>query len=255
MVTSLAPAFDAQQPGTPLAEWQGWQRTFSEFSLGECDGLVVVAPHPDDEVLGAGGIMAQARDRGIEVTVVAVTDGDGSHPGSRLYGAGELARVRARESEHALGLLGVRAAARLGLRDGQVAAEEDRLVGLIADVLRNAPPNALCLTSWRHDGHPDHEATGRASVRAAALAGVRCMEYPVWMWHWAGPEHPAVPWERAEQATLSADVHRRKAEAVAQFRSQLSPDPTIPQAGAVLGPHVIERFLHLPEVVFSSGAE
>lgn len=39
--------------------------------------LLVVAPHPDDESLGAGGLMAKARERGDDVFVVLVTSGDG----------------------------------------------------------------------------------------------------------------------------------------------------------------------------------
>ena len=39
--------------------------------------LLVIAPHPDDEVLGAGGLMQQVRDAGGSVRVVYLTDGDG----------------------------------------------------------------------------------------------------------------------------------------------------------------------------------
>ena len=42
--------------------------------------LVLVAPHPDDELLAAGATLAAASDAGIEVRVVAVTDGEMSHP-------------------------------------------------------------------------------------------------------------------------------------------------------------------------------
>ncbi|MEO5866005.1 MAG: PIG-L family deacetylase, partial [Sphingomonas sp.] len=42
--------------------------------------LLVIAPHPDDEILGAGGIMAQAKARGDRVAVVVATDGARSNP-------------------------------------------------------------------------------------------------------------------------------------------------------------------------------
>jgi GlcNAc-PI de-N-acetylase len=38
--------------------------------------LLVIAPHPDDETVGAGGAIATARERGWNVTVVFVTSGD-----------------------------------------------------------------------------------------------------------------------------------------------------------------------------------
>ena len=47
-------------------------------SLNKTDRLLILSPHPDDETLGAGGLMAQAADLGIPVRVVFMTNGDGS---------------------------------------------------------------------------------------------------------------------------------------------------------------------------------
>ena len=51
---------------------------------------IVVAPHPDDEVLGAGGLIADRRRRHVPVTVVAVTDGEAAYAG--VEGLGSLRR-------------------------------------------------------------------------------------------------------------------------------------------------------------------
>src|ERR1700731_2508358 len=48
-------------------------------------GIVVVAPHPDDETLGCGGLIALASQLGRNIQVVFISDGVGSHPNSRLY--------------------------------------------------------------------------------------------------------------------------------------------------------------------------
>ena len=45
-------------------------------------GVLVLAPHPDDETLGCGAALAAAVTAGYAVRVVAATDGDGSHPRS-----------------------------------------------------------------------------------------------------------------------------------------------------------------------------
>lgn len=45
--------------------------------------LVIVAPHPDDETLGCGLLIAAAVRAGVRVAVIALTDGQASHPGSR----------------------------------------------------------------------------------------------------------------------------------------------------------------------------
>lgn len=67
--------------GTPEWRWRSWSRVFPPLELAGCRRLVVVAPHPDDEVLGVGGLMATAVGAGVELDIVAVTDGDASHPG------------------------------------------------------------------------------------------------------------------------------------------------------------------------------
>src|SRR6185295_11484135 len=47
-----------------------------QVQLRESDRVLVLAPHPDDEVIGAGGVLAEAVKRGIPVRVVFLTNGD-----------------------------------------------------------------------------------------------------------------------------------------------------------------------------------
>ena len=46
----------AQKPvddgGTPESTWREWGRSFPELDLTGCSRLIIVAPHPDDEILG-----------------------------------------------------------------------------------------------------------------------------------------------------------------------------------------------------------
>ena len=74
--------------GTPSAQWLSWPgwaglRVTSVAELVPPGSrLVVVAPHPDDEILGAGGLLAATARAGRDLLLVAVTDGQASHPGS-----------------------------------------------------------------------------------------------------------------------------------------------------------------------------
>lgn len=79
-------------------------------------GLVVVAPHPDDEVLGAGGLISHYVERGAPVDVILMTNGDGFvQDAERYYLALEvdateyinLGYRRMREALDALAILGV----------------------------------------------------------------------------------------------------------------------------------------------------
>ena len=77
--------FDSQQPGTPVEVWSSDARfaALPSLDLDTVGEFVVIAAHPDDETLGAGGLMAEAARRGIPVHVYVVMDGGASHPHSR----------------------------------------------------------------------------------------------------------------------------------------------------------------------------
>ena len=64
--------------------------------------VVVVSPHPDDETLGVGGLLAELLARGWSVCVVAVTDGEAAHGRQVPSAARRLARRRRAEQEAAL---------------------------------------------------------------------------------------------------------------------------------------------------------
>lgn len=201
--------------------------------------LVVVAPHPDDEVLGVGGLLAMAREAGIAVAVVAVTDGEACYPDLPAWTPEHTRAVRRRELAAALACLGVDADAitALDLGDGRVAAAEDRLVAALDRLLE---PGDCLLTTWIGDGHPDHEACARAARAIAARRRVRRVEFPIWAWHWLEPTTAAQHWPGACRWPLTATARRAKARALACFRSQL--DTGVPGRAPILPSRVLARF-------------
>lgn len=237
--------------GTPEREWQAWPGLAALPTTTVADllpagaRLVVVAPHPDDEVLGAGGLLALAHEAGHEVAVVAVNDGTASHPGSARWTAAALAATRPGETATALARLGLAGTGviRLGEQDGAVRAG-----AVAAGVATGLRPGDVAATTWRGDGHPDHEATGEGVVSAAAALGVPVLELPIWTWHWAAPGDPRVPWERARRLALAPDVLARKQFAVEAYQSQLMHDDAL-AIGAVLPPPVLARLLRDAETV------
>ena len=231
------------RPGTSEESWASWLEL---RHLPAADPLawasaVVVAAHPDDEVLGVGGTMAMLAAAGARLRLIAVTDGEASHPG---IDPAVLRRVRAEETTAALAALGAGSADVIRLRfpDTGLAARE----GELAAVLREQCAGfEVCLAPWERDAHADHEAAGRAARRG----GRPVLSYPIWMWHWAIPADARVPWRQARQVPLPPPVVARKRSAIAEFTSQLTDRG--PDLGPVIPAGVVAHFTRPQEVLLS----
>ncbi len=234
--------------GTLQAEWEAsrWLQALPERPasavLHDARRLVVVSPHPDDEVLGCAGIMQSAAATGIAVHVISVTDGEACYPDQPLWPPLRLRDARRRELASAMRELGLDAThvTPLGLPDGGVTAREDELTQAVASQL---VVGDVVLAPWVQDGHPDHEAVGRAAL-AAAEKHVRVLQYPVWAWHWLDPNAVSAPWSAATRIPMTTAALQRKATAIRTFATQigdvdgLNCDPILPH-------HVTARF-HRP---------
>lgn len=213
--------------------------------LGNSTKLVVVAPHPDDEVLGCGGLVASAIDAGYDLDVVSLTDGEAAYPDDPYWSAPRLAQARRAELRDAVLALGGNPERILhaGLGDGQL---NRRLADAIATLDRLSRDDAVLVT-WACDGHPDHEAAAEAAQIACARSGARLIQYPIWAWHWADPSAAAFLQQGAVRLPLNPTVLARKEAAIASFRTQtgrVSPAPTAP----ILPAQVLSRFLRAYEV-------
>ena len=248
--------------GTPYDLWDAWftKRT-PDPELALPTGvrrLLVVAPHPDDEILGVGITAARAAAAGVEVVIVGVTDGDASHPDSPTLTGEQLRTLRVEESRRACAILGLPEPVRIGLPDGGVHAHEDRLAEALARLIavggetsaRAPGADCLVLSTWRGDGHPDHEASGRAAARACTQTGARLAEYPVWTWHWANPGDSRVPWDRRHRVRLDNSEIAAKRSAVDEFVTQIHPLSDRAGDEAILPGWILDRLLTREETVF-----
>lgn len=221
------------------------QRTVIEL-LAESKAVHILAPHPDDEILACGGIIQQLAQMNVLVQIVAVTDGEASHPGSSRWPPRLLAGARTAESELATRMLAPHAnRIRLGLKDGHVAAEEERLTERLGELVDE---NDVIIVPWRMDGHPDHEAVARAGYKTSQLRFCRLLEVPIWGWHWADPEGHAFPWHRAVSIALTLEERHKKEQAIRFFRTQIESDPGTGRE-AVLPHFALERFRRPFEVL------
>lgn len=148
---------------------------------------LVLAPHPDDETLGAGALIAEASRAGRLAGLVYLTDGSGSHenPSGR---SGRLVSTRRREAGSAVfRLSGSRRVVplHLGWKDAAPAPPESGAFSLaarkLAALCRRRRVDALAVTAL-HEPHCDHAAAARLAYAVQALAKRRLLvaEYLVW---------------------------------------------------------------------------
>lgn len=245
--------FDHRDAGTLEADWMRSAR-LSELPSADLDGvthLVVLSAHPDDETLGAAGLIARAAGLNAQVSIVVATDGEGSHPSSPTCSPSELGALRRSELREAISVIAP--AGRidfLGIPDGQVREQahhvREHLEQLVA---RHGPEGMLLLAPWTEDGHRDHRAAGTVSRAVAHSTGARLLEYPIWMWHWADPDNAAVPWSDMVCVDLTEPEQALKSTALAAHRSQIFPLSDAPGDDALLNPEVQRHFSRPFEVL------
>lgn len=167
-------------PLTPEAAWLPTLLALADWEPPLVP-TIVLAPHPDDETLGAGGLVAKLCRAAVPVTIVAITDGEGAYPDTP-----HLGEIRALEQTEALRRLGVPRSRihRLHLPDRHISRYEkelaDQLLPLVTGHMHLVAP-------WQRDFHPDHEAAGRAAARVAQLNDITITYYLFWTWHRGEP--------------------------------------------------------------------
>ncbi|NYF13518.1 LmbE family N-acetylglucosaminyl deacetylase [Pseudoclavibacter sp. JAI123] len=246
MIGAAQPAFTHLQGGTPEAAWLEAGVTGLPHLDGELFSpkggaqtmLLVGAAHPDDESLGAAGLVVSALAAGVDVSVLLCTRGEASHPESRSLSEQRLGELRRAEFDVALRELHEGAAmiarlagrpvgrldlSELGLPDGQLSAAVDEIAAAAGARLRDAPDRRLIVAApYRRDGHADHDAVGEALARAALDADAVLLEFPIWFWHWADPVTDT-EWRHWRSLTLAPEAARAKDRAISAHASQVRP--------------------------------
>ncbi|MDZ4163616.1 MAG: PIG-L deacetylase family protein, partial [Smithellaceae bacterium] len=128
--------------------------------------VLVFAPHPDDEVLGCGGMLARLTRDGSTATVIYLTSGDA---GSLEGAPGALAEIREGEARQGAAVLGISDLIFLRNPDGYLEYSRDNLVNLVR-LIRGKRPG-LVLAPHAGEIHPDHRVTNELVMEAIRRAG------------------------------------------------------------------------------------
>ena len=216
-------------------------------ALNKC---LVLAPHPDDESLGCGGLISYLTSHDKQVKVIFTTDGSASHPNSKEYPKEKLSALRKKEAIEALQTLGVEAdqiSFYNGKDSGLEAKGEEgfsKYVELLHRDIIDFKPE-LILVPYELDPHRDHRATWQMLIAATGdLKGnvPIIWEYPIWLYENAAIEDlPFLKAGELKALDISNYIAQKKV-AISIHRSQttdlISDDPS----GFRLLPEMIANF-------------
>jgi N-acetylglucosamine malate deacetylase 2 len=214
--------------------------------------VCIVAPHPDDEVIGAGGRLPFLRTR---VSFVHVTDGsprnlfDAHRAGYASHE--EYAAARRQELAEALDLAGIalEKSFLIGLPDQQASFELSELAQRIAAHLEDVSPEVVLAPPYE-GGHPDHDSTAFAVHAACRLLGNAAPAVIEYASYHAAPTGSIAPleflaWDGVPIRTveLAGETYALKSRMVGRFRTQ--------QRTLSLFPLRFERFRPAPGYDFT----
>ncbi len=180
--------------------------------------ILVIAPHPDDEVLGCGGTIARRSREGLKVTVAIVTKGTPLFPASQV----RTVRTEARRAAEKLG-------AALVFMDLPVTTlhliPEHRLNKAFADLIAKTGPDTVYLP-FPGDRHEDHRQVFDAAMVAMRPDGRRHPVTRIYSYETVSETHWSAPgiepcFEPHVYVDISATLDNKLA-AMQEYESQLA---------------------------------
>jgi LmbE family N-acetylglucosaminyl deacetylase len=205
-------------------------------------GIAVLAPHPDDDILGCGALMAAAAAKGRDVYVIYLTDGGASRPDLTANERCDLVNCRRNEAIAGLYEIGIpkQNAIFIGAPDGQLykSAEHCKLATLkLHELIHQGYISSVFVTSDT-DGHSDHKAAYGLALGAIQHGhGVKLYAYPVSsrIDEFNQPE----PISRFPIAFNGQAFLTRKRAALTCHKSQL--EPIAGTQGFILAPEIVDK--------------
>ena len=211
---------------------------FGRLSLTASERMLCLAPHPDDEVLGCGGLLVLAQRQGLQVHSIIVTAGQ-----QGVAQDGEAVNPRLAESQAAARILGLPEPECWHLSDRQLRHAAPLIERIVAK-LQAFQPRWLLLPALT-EPHPDHQALALAGMAAARRAGapVDLLFYEV-----GAPTQP----NTVVDISSVADIKWRALDAFASqeelhpYRSHAQSLAALRAFGAGSEVQAAEAFWHLP---------
>ena len=192
--------------------------------------ILVVSPHADDELFGAGGFIMKSVEKGMSVSAVLVACSDiEMHHSHEVISGSE----RDKEFRKSCAMLGCDNVVDLWMKDSCLDTEPlSKLVSLLDEVVRDLKPDTVLIPERSY--HQDHDYVNRACIAAlrptTSWSPSKVLEYEVPTSTWASPQfafHPNM------YCDIGGFIERKKKIFVDCYTSQLSDSRTKLAVGGI----------------------
>ncbi len=196
-----------------------WCRATSRCDL-PMDNVLIVAPHPDDEVIGCGGLIARLVGEGRPPHIVIMTGGEKSHSGCCQTPESDIVRARRELTRNALECLKVpeENIHEFGFPDGKISSNCQDLKKL-STLIKKMSPKAVFVPHWG-EGWNDHVVIAEI-VKAIVPNDTAIWMYCVWMWYYNVWRN--LDWGNASVLKMTPEEHALKLRAIDAYIKPLAP--------------------------------
>ena len=181
--------------------------------------IVIVAPHPDDEVMGCGGLIQRMHGQGCDIHIFVLTGGEGSHRGCCKMAGEQIIDARRALCKGIDNSLGIDSEHlhMFSYPDGGIAYSHEETERL-RFLLHWIKPDAVFVPHWG-EGWPDHVNT-RAIVKSILGKEIPLFEYSVWLWYY---NVWRLDWKNMRVLRMTTEEQKRKLKAVDDYVTPKAP--------------------------------
>ena len=184
--------------------------------------VVIIAPHPDDEVIGCGALIAELTETGNPPHVIILSGGEASLPPDSRLTKDEIKAERRALTTKALGRLGLSPeyVHQLDFIDGKISEHSDSLKDSLRKLINEIAPDVL-LVPHQGEGWTDHTCV-KNMIKGMTPDSCSIWEYCVWMWYynvWQG-----LDWKNAACIRMTPRQYQKKQTALDDYILPLAPN-------------------------------
>lgn len=200
--------------------------------LNEFEKALIISPHPDDEVMGCGGMLAMCTTLGKKTNVLFITNGEASHKDCCAVSLSEISAQREKSALEANMALGVTASDLQFLKwqDGAIPLDGHsdfiQLTEIIAAAIKQFKPDVV-FCPHPFEGWSDHvaaEQLTRAALKILKHERIpKLYHYCVWFW-FSMPLRQSIKinWRNARLLDISQHFFQ-KCQALSVYLNAISP--------------------------------